>query len=79
MEDLDKTDKTNISRFIEYILSLLLYGFDEMEMEKRLELVKLTAYIVNIYVEKTYGKVFDLEKRVKHLEEQLNKKNKTPD
>jgi hypothetical protein len=76
MEDLDKSDKTNISKFIEYILSLLLYGFDEMEMEKRLELVKLTAYVMNIYVEKTFGRVLHLEKRVKHLEEQLNKKNK---
>ena len=45
-----------------------------MEMEKRLELVKLTAYVLNVFVEKTYGRILDLEKRVKQLEAQTSKK-----
>ena len=67
MDDFHDIDKQNISRFLDYLLSLLLYGFDEMEMEKRLEIVKLTAYIFNVFIEKTYG-------RMLNLEEQVNKK-----
>lgn len=74
MKELNEDDKKNLSKFIEYSLSLIIHGFDEMEMEKRLELVKLTANTLNIFVEKTYGRMLDLEKRVEHLEAQISKK-----
>ena len=62
MEDINEEDQKNISKFIELSLSLIIRGFDEMEMQKRLELVKLL------------GKMLNLEKRVQILEQGGKKK-----
>ena len=45
-----------------------------MEMQKRLELVKLLGFMLNFGFEKTYGKMLDLEKRVQILEQSSKKK-----
>ena len=74
MEDINEEDQKNISKFIELSLSLILRGFDEMEMQKRLELVKLLGFMLNFGFEKTYGKMIDLEKRVRILEQCGKKK-----
>lgn len=74
MDDLTDEEKQNISKFIEYSLMLIVKGFDEMEMNKRLELVKLFGSVINIGFNKTYLKTLDLEKRVKELEEKNKKK-----
>jgi len=75
MDKSNDINKQNISRFIDYLLSLLLYGFDEMEMQKRLEIVKLSAYVFNVFIENNYRRMLNLENRIKSLEEQMNKKN----
>ena len=74
MEDINEEDQKKISKFIELSLSLILRGFDEMEMQKRLELVKLLGFMLNFGFEKTYGKMLDLEKRVQTLEQNSKKK-----
>lgn len=74
MDDLSKEEQENISRFIELSLSLIIRGFDEMEMQKRLELVKLLASVLNIGFEKTYGRILNLEKRIDELEKTSKKK-----
>lgn len=75
MEEISEEEQEKISRFIQLSISLILRGFDEMEMQKRLELVKLLGFMLNLGFEKTYGKMIDLEKRVQALE-QISKKNK---
>ena len=45
-----------------------------MEMQKRLELVKLLGFMLNFGFEKTYGKMLNLEKRVQILEQSGKKK-----
>lgn len=74
MDDLTDEEKQNISKFIEYSLMLIVKGFDEMEMNKRLELVKLFGSVINIGFNKTYLRTLELEKRVKELEEKHKKK-----
>jgi hypothetical protein len=74
MQNLGEEEQKNISQFIELSLSLILRGFDEMEMQKRLELVKLLGFMLNFGFEKTYGKMIDLEKRVRILEQCGKKK-----
>ena len=74
MKDIGEEEQKNISKFIELSLSLILRGFDEMEMQKRLELVKLLGFMLNFGFEKTYGKMIDLEKRVRILEQCGKKK-----
>ena len=74
MQDIGEEEQKNISQFIELSLSLILRGFDEMEMQKRLELVKLLGFMLNFGFEKTYGKMSDLEKRVQILEQGGKKK-----
>lgn len=74
MEDINEEGQKKISKFIELSLSLILRGFDEMEMQKRLELVKLLGFMLNFGFEKTYGKMLDLEKRVQTLEQNSKKK-----
>lgn len=73
MEEISEEEQEKISRFIQLSISLILRGFDEMEMQKRLELVKLLGFMLNLGFEKTYGKMIDLEKRVQALE-QISKK-----
>jgi hypothetical protein len=74
MEDLGMNEQEKISRFIELSLSLILRGFDEMEMQKRIELVKLLGFILEFGFEKTYKKIIDLERRIQALEKSHKKK-----
>ncbi len=68
MEDLEYDDQEKISKFFHLSLSLLLRGFDQMEMKDRLELIRLLGFILNIGFDKIYLKMIDLEKRVEVLE-----------
>jgi len=74
MEEINEEEQEKIARFIQLSLSLILRGFDEMEMQKRLELVKLLGFMLNLSFEKTYGRMLDLEKRVQALEKNSKKK-----
>lgn len=74
MEKLSDKEQEKVSKFIEFSLSLILKGFDEMEMQKRLELVKLLGFMINFGFEKTYGRMLDLERRVQELEKNSKKK-----
>jgi len=73
MEDVEEEEQEKISKFIELSLSLILRGFDEMEMQKRLDLIKLLGFMLNFGFEKTYGRLLDLEKRVQALEKDSKK------
>ncbi len=73
MVDLTEKDQEKISKFFEYSLMTLLRGFDEMEIQKRVELVKLTGFMLNLGVQKTFFKIDEIEKRITKLEE-INKK-----
>ena len=68
MNELSKEEQENIAKFFELSLSLILRGFDEMEMQKRLELIKLLGFILNFGFEKTYGRIITLEQRINELE-----------
>jgi hypothetical protein len=68
MEGVCEDKKGKISEFIELSLSLLQHGFDEMEMQKKLEFVKLLGETADFWVEKTYGRMLTLEYRVSELE-----------
>ena len=74
MNESGEEEQEKISRFIQLSLSLILRGFDEMEMQKRLELVKLLGFMLNLGFEKTYGRLVDLEKKVQALEQAGKKK-----
>jgi hypothetical protein len=74
VDELSKEEQEKISRFIELSLSLIIRGFDEMEMQKRLELIRLLGTILNIGFEKTYGRIITLEKRIFELEKSRKKK-----
>lgn len=76
MEKISEEEQEKISRFIQLSISLILRGFDEMEMQKRLELVKLLGFMLNFGFEKAYGRIIDLEKRVQALEQISKKKIK---
>lgn len=68
MEELDHDDQEKVSKFFHLSLSLLLRGFDQMEMQDRLELIRLLGFILNIGFDKIYIKMIELEKRVEVLE-----------
>ena len=74
MNESGEEEQEKISRFIQLSLSLIQHGFDEMEMQKRLETVKLLGFMLNLGFEKTYGRLVDLEKRVQALEQDGKKK-----
>lgn len=76
MESVAAQDKEKLSRFIDLSLQMILHGFDEMEMQKRLELVKLLGFISEFWIEKTYGRILTLEHRVEELEQQSKKRKK---
>lgn len=76
MESVAAQDKEKLSRFIELSLQMILHGFDEMEMQQRLELVKLLGFISEFWIEKTYGRIITLEHRVMELEQQSKKRKK---
>ncbi len=69
MTDLSESEKKDISKFIEYSLMLILRGFDEMEMDKRLDLVKMLGSVIDIGLNKLYFRISELEKRIMALEE----------
>ena len=68
MEQDNLEGQKKISKFVELSLLLILKGFDEMEMQKRLELIKLLKFIVTNEVDKTYNKINKLESRIERLE-----------
>ena len=74
MDGLNEDEQEKLSKFIELFLSLIMHGFDEMEMQKRLELVKLIGFSAEFWVEKTYGRMLDLERRVAELEKNIKKR-----
>ena len=74
MIELREEEQQKISKFIELSLSLILRGFDEMELQKRLELVKLLGFMINLGVEQYYGRVLELERRMQAVEEKSKKK-----
>jgi len=79
MDELSETEKQNISKFIEYSLMLIIRGFDEMEMNKRIDLVKLFGSVVEIGINKYINKISILEKKINTLEnriDSLEQKNK---
>lgn len=76
MEGFSEEDKKKLSAFIDLSLQMILHGFDEMEMQKRLELVKLLGFISEFWVEKTYGRILTLEHRVEELEQTLKKRKR---
>ncbi|MBN2600076.1 MAG: hypothetical protein JXA75_06005 [Candidatus Thermoplasmatota archaeon] len=69
-------DKEKLSRFIDLSLQMMMHGFDEMEMQKRLELVKLLGFLSEFWIEKTYGRIITLEHRVTELEQSLKKRKR---
>lgn len=76
MESVAAQDKEKLSRFIDLSLQMILHGFDEMEMQKRLELVKLLGFVSDFWIEKTYGRIITLEHRVEELERHIQKRKK---
>jgi len=74
MDSLSSVDQEKLSRFIGLSLSLIQHGFDEMEMQQRLELIKLLGFTAELWVEKTYGRMLSLERRVLELEKYVKKR-----
>jgi len=74
MDPITDDEKEKLSKFMELSLSLILHGFDEMEMQKRLELVKLLGFSAELFFEKTYGRLLTLEQRVQDLERYVKKR-----
>jgi len=73
MTELSKDEQEKISKFFELSLSLIIRGFDEMEMQKRLELIKLLGFILNFGFEKTYNRILTLEQKINELEKTKKK------
>jgi hypothetical protein len=73
MEGVCEEENQQLSRFIELALSLFQHGFDEMEMQNRLEFVRLLGSTANFWLEKTYGRMLSLEHRVQELENNMKK------
>jgi hypothetical protein len=74
MDGLNEEEQEKLSKLIDLSLSLIMHGFDEMEMQKRLELVKLVGFSAELWIEKTYGRMLDLEKRVAELEKHVKRR-----
>jgi hypothetical protein len=74
MDDFSSEDQEKLSRFIELSFSLIMRGFDEMEMPQRMELIRLLAFVANLWANTTYTKIGDLERRVRELEKTSKKK-----
>lgn len=73
-------EEKKITRFVQLSLNMMLRGFDEMEMQKRLELVDLLGFTIQHSLFNNYTKVNDLEKRIQVLEKnnklEINHKKK---
>jgi len=79
MDDLSQDEKQNISKFVEYSLMLIVKGFDEMDINQRLEFVKLFGSIMEISINKDLKKISKLEDKICVLEDKiklLESKNK---
>lgn len=76
MKDNDTINKEEekISRFIHLFLNMMLRGFDEMEMQKRLELINTLGFMLEFSFDKIYGRMIDFEKRLQTLEKNSKKK-----
>jgi hypothetical protein len=72
MDDLSQDEKQNISKFVEYSLMLIVRGFDEMEMNQRLEFVKLFGSMIEISINKYFNKLSKLEDKICVLEDKIN-------
>ena len=73
MDDLSENEKQNISKFVEYSLMLIVRGFDEMEMNKRIELIKLFGSVIDTGITRYYHKISNLEDKITFLEEKINR------
>jgi len=71
MDDLSQDEKQNISKFVEYSLMLIVRGFDEMEMNKRIEMVKLFGSMIDIFINRNYLKIAKLEDKISMLEDKI--------
>ncbi|HID24964.1 MAG TPA: hypothetical protein EYP23_00645 [Thermoplasmata archaeon] len=67
MDDLT-VGREKAARFFHLFLRVMLTGFDEMEMQERLELVELLGFMLQLGFENIYGRLLTLEKRVMELE-----------
>ena len=72
--EITEVEKEKISRFIHLFLNMMIRGFDEMEMQKRLELIDNLGFVLEFGFNKTYGWISDFDRRLHALEEQINKK-----
>ena len=73
-DEISDEEKEKISRFIHLFLNMMIRGFDEMEMQKRLELIDNLGFVLEFGFNKTYGRITDFDRRLHALEEQINKK-----
>lgn len=73
MTQLSDEEQLKISKFVELFLTIILHGFDEMEMKYRLELVKSLGFIFDLGVNKTIGRIGELERRMDQFEELMKK------
>ncbi|MFW6120290.1 MAG: hypothetical protein ACOC80_05250 [Petrotogales bacterium] len=73
-DEISEEEKEKISRFIHLFLNMMLCGFDEMEMQKRLELINNLGFMLELGINKTYGRMVNIEKRLQVLEKTHKKK-----
>ena len=66
MSDENKEDMT---RLVQLFLKMVHIGFDELNMDDRMEFVKLCGTTLGWGVDKFYNRVVSLEERVETLEE----------
>ena len=71
MDGLSTEENEKLSKFMDLSFSLIMQGFDEMEMQQRLEFVKLLGFTTELWFKKIYGRILTLEKDVKELKNQL--------
>jgi hypothetical protein len=74
MTQLSDEDQKHLSKFVELFLTLLLRGFDEMDMKYRLELVKSFGFVLDLGINRTLGRMNELEKRMDEFEERVAQK-----
>ena len=72
--EMNERDKESISKFIHLFLQMLMRGFDEMEMQNRLELVKTFGDTIEFYFLKTCSRLDSLENRLSLIERSSKKK-----
>lgn len=65
-------EERKTSKFIQLLLNMMLRGFDEMEMQKRIEIVELFGYTIQHGFMKDCAWMKDFEKRIEALEKHCN-------